>query len=98
MKTARLLLLLATMLASTFGWGQPPVAFNIAHTNAINSFASGHSVYEVVDGYMVFSQQKGVLGGLQNPFVTKFDLQGGLVWEKEYVISHTLQAWRAVKC
>ncbi len=73
------------MLASTFGWGQPPVVFDTVHTNAAGSFASGKSVYEVLDGYLVFSHQKGVLGGLQNPFVTKFDLQGGLVWEKEYV-------------
>lgn len=80
-------LMMAMLRAPTFGLGQQPITFNVAHTNAAGSFAVGKSVCEVADGYMVFSQQKGVLGGLQNPFVTKFDLQGELVWEKEYVHS-----------
>jgi hypothetical protein len=87
MNTPRKALLMTTLLVSTLGWGQQPITFNVAHTNAIGSFAVGKSVYEVADGYLVFSQQKGVLGGLQNPFVTKFDLQGQLVWEREYVHS-----------
>jgi hypothetical protein len=87
MNTPRKALMMAMLLAPTFGWGQQPITFNVAHTNAIGSFAVGKSVYEVADGYLVFSQQRGVLGGLQNPFVTKFDLQGQLVWEREYVHS-----------
>jgi hypothetical protein len=80
-------LMMAMLLAPAFGWGQQPITFNVAHTNAIGSFASGYSVYEQPDGYIVFGMQKGVLGGLQNPFVTKFGLEGELLWEKEYVHS-----------
>lgn len=87
MRTPRKALMMAMLLAPALVRGQQPITFNVAHTNAIGSFATGHSVYETDDGYLVFSQQRGVLGGLQNPFVTKFDLQGELVWEKEYVHS-----------
>jgi hypothetical protein len=52
-------LMMAMLLAPTFGWGQQPITFNVAHTNPSGSYAVGYGVHDRAGGYMVFGLQNG---------------------------------------
>ncbi|MBX7130586.1 MAG: T9SS type A sorting domain-containing protein [Flavobacteriales bacterium] len=61
--------------------------FNVVMQNQVQGPATGFSVKEVPDGYLVFSGQRGLSSTPQDPFVTLFDFSGQVVWEKDYVVA-----------
>lgn len=61
--------------------------FNVTTQNQVQGFASGLSVKELPEGYLVFSVQRGLSNTPQDPFVSLYDHFGQLVWEHDLVIS-----------
>lgn len=66
---------------------QEEQTFNVVKQNEVQGFATGLSVKEIADGYLVFSVQRGLNGTPQDPFVTLFDHGGEVVWENDFVTS-----------
>ncbi len=85
---SRTVLLIAAMVCLALAQAQ--TTFNIAHHN-VNMFgASGKSVFEVDDGYVLFSTEWGTDTFTTSIFISKFDLEGVFLWQKEHNIGRNV--------
>lgn len=83
-----LVLVLPILLSLQPGWGQ--TTFNVVRHNANMLGAQGRSVFELEDGYLLFSVEWGSDSSTTSLFVSKFDVAGDFLWSKEHNVGRDL--------
>ncbi|MCB0771357.1 MAG: hypothetical protein KDC00_13235, partial [Flavobacteriales bacterium] len=77
-------LLIILLFFSTTYHGLSQNTFSVVYHNQNMLAGSGRSVFELGDGYLLFSVQTSWDSSVAAVFATKFDLQGEFIWEKEH--------------
>jgi len=86
-QNAKRLALGASLFFAALGMRGQSNTFDVVHYNVSSGFATGHSVRETPNGYLVFGVQTQLDTTRQDCSVSRFDVEGG--FSSEYYLSHS---------